>query len=281
MQIIGLCRFSYAGRGGFQVMHETLEEREAYLYAPKRMDERFRHFETLTLPSIKAQSDKGFILLIVIGESFPEAYLERLLDLTEPVEQIAIVAEPPGRHRPVMRNVINRFRQDDGAPCLQFRLDDDDAVGIDFIERLRTAGKDLKRWARHHPQVGIDFNKGYLVRAGADGLHVRPTQSPYDSAGLAILFQGHNEKCVTDFGHHKVWREMPTVTFPDVDMMVSSYSSFNDSKQKRGGQHGELSPITSEQVSYFRAVFNIDNDHVRRVFSAPGLLPLAVEGEEA
>jgi hypothetical protein len=43
MEVIGLCRFSYPAIGGFQVEHETLEERIAFLYADKRLEERFRY----------------------------------------------------------------------------------------------------------------------------------------------------------------------------------------------------------------------------------------------
>ena len=37
MQVIGLCRFSYPALGGFQVVHETIEERIAYLYSDARI----------------------------------------------------------------------------------------------------------------------------------------------------------------------------------------------------------------------------------------------------
>ena len=46
MQVIGLCRFSYPGEGGFQVTHDSLRARMAHLYAPARMEERFATFET-------------------------------------------------------------------------------------------------------------------------------------------------------------------------------------------------------------------------------------------
>ena len=57
MQVIGLCRFSYPGEGGFQVAHASLEKRIAYLYAPERLEERFRFLECFNLPSIRAQLD--------------------------------------------------------------------------------------------------------------------------------------------------------------------------------------------------------------------------------
>ena len=37
VQVIGLCRFSYLGERGFQIGHETLEERRAFLYDPGRL----------------------------------------------------------------------------------------------------------------------------------------------------------------------------------------------------------------------------------------------------
>ena len=40
VQMLGLCRFSYLGGGGFQVGHETIEARRAYLYNPQRLARR-------------------------------------------------------------------------------------------------------------------------------------------------------------------------------------------------------------------------------------------------
>ena len=50
VQVVGLCRFSYPAFGGFQLEHDTIAAREAFLYAPQRIKERFQSFEALTLP---------------------------------------------------------------------------------------------------------------------------------------------------------------------------------------------------------------------------------------
>ena len=68
MQTIGLCRFSYPAISGFQIEHDTIEERRDYLYAPKRLNERFHLFETLTLPGLRAQTDQEFDFVIVVGD---------------------------------------------------------------------------------------------------------------------------------------------------------------------------------------------------------------------
>src|SRR5690554_4566861 len=78
MRVIGICRFSYPALGGFKRMHATVAEREAYLYAPQRMALRFAHFESLVLPSLRAQTDPDFTFLIVIGHNMPEPWLSKL-----------------------------------------------------------------------------------------------------------------------------------------------------------------------------------------------------------
>ena len=71
MQILGICRFSYPAVGGFQNEHNTVEARCNYLYSQERLNMRFSAFETLTLPSIRSQSDPNFTFAIIIGDSLP------------------------------------------------------------------------------------------------------------------------------------------------------------------------------------------------------------------
>ena len=83
MQVIGLCRFSYPAIGGFQVMHDTTEDRRRFLYDPVRLEQRFHLFETLALPGLRHQTDERFQFLIVVGECLPEPALHRLRDITQ------------------------------------------------------------------------------------------------------------------------------------------------------------------------------------------------------
>ena len=40
MRTVGICRFSYAGQGGFKVGHNDQASLEAFLYGKERMEER-------------------------------------------------------------------------------------------------------------------------------------------------------------------------------------------------------------------------------------------------
>ena len=279
MQVIGLCRFSYVGHGGYKQEHASLEERRAYLYAPERLEERFRLFETVCLPSVIGQTDADFQLLVVVGECFPLPYLDRLLTLTEPLRNVVISVQPPGRHRRVMIQMLNDARENPDAPCLQFRLDDDDAMAVSFVERLKQAAQDLEPVWPRYPMTTIDFNRGYVYRASADGLAIKPDRYPYTALSMGVVVAGGSNQTIMHHGHHTLWRVTPTLTIPDGDMYLRGYNSFNDSRSKGRGKEINVTPVTPEEAHHLKQTFNVDSTAVARAFSSPGLLPLPVEGE--
>ncbi len=268
MQVIGLCRFSYPAIGGFQVEHETPEARKAYLYASDRMEERFRTFETVTLPALRGQTDPDFTFLIVIGDDLPTGYRDRLEALTGDMPQTVTQAHPPGPHRQVMQDAINSVRNFDQSPCLQFRMDDDDAVALSFVSRLREVARDVEPLTARHRHIAIDFNQGFLMRPDAQGLRVAQTRLPYTTAALALMVRPDVRLTIMNFAHSKVGQKMPTVTLTGEDMLVRGHNDYNDSRQKPGVKPVKLERLDSDGEGYFRQVFGIDADHIRRLYSA-------------
>lgn len=268
MQVIGICRFSYPAIGGFQVEHETIEERIRYLYQPDRLEERFRCFETITLPALSAQTDTDFDLVIVVGDSLPTDHLDRLHDLTSRMPQVSIVARPPMNHRAVMKEILNAARRDPDAPCLQFRQDDDDAVAVDFVERLRLAVAECGALTANHPSVVFDFNRGFIAEPHAGGIRARALVRPLDVAAMAMHAAGGHKNTIMNFAHHKINQFMPVVSYSDTPMFVRTHNRFNDSRQKPV-KAVALEPLTDEEEQLFRDRFAIDVAAVRSAFSAP------------
>lgn len=266
MQVIGFCRFSYPAEGGFQVEHDSLAARQAYLYAPARIEERFRHFETVCLPGLKAQSDGDFTFLILVGDTLPEIHMERLMALVEDFPQAVIVPRASGPHRKVCQEVINTAR-DPGRPCLQFRHDDDDAVSVDFVRTLRAAASDCAVLLAKHRLVGFDWNRGFVARPDSDGLRGEETVTPYWGVAQAVAVQAGVRQSIMNFGHAKINRFMPTVTFTDTPIYVRGHNDHNDSRQKKHVKPVRLPRLDAEGEARFRALFAIDADHVRRVFA--------------
>jgi len=267
MQVLGVCRFSVLCDGGFQVEHQSLDERAAYLYAPDRMEDRFRHFEAVTLPSIRAQTDPDFHFLVILGHAMPAQYHDRLHDLTRDVPQAHVRAYAPAVHRPMMQAAINAFREEIPGPCIQFRHDDDDAVATCFVARLREVARDCGKIFRQHRALGIDFNRGFVAEPGPDGLLAAPIVQPYWGVAQAMVVPPRSKQTIMNFAHFKLNRHMPTITFTDEDMFVRGHNNFNDSRQIRKGPEVDLAPLDDDQKIYFRERFNIDDAAVRRIFS--------------
>ncbi len=268
MQVIGICRFSYPAIGGFQVEHDTIEARIAHLYDPDRLNARFASFETITLPGLRAQTDSDFTYLIVIGDSLPSAYLNRLNALVADMPQVVIQSHPPGRHRPVMNAAINSLRVQDGQPSLQFRLDDDDGVSIHFVERLRKTAAALRPMLKMHRHVAIDFNQGYAVAPSATGISAAPIIANCWTPALAVMSRAKLPQTIMSFAHAKLARNMPTISIPGENMMLRGFNDHNDSRQKPQVRALAMAPLDAEGVALFKDTFNIDLDAVRRAFSA-------------
>lgn len=267
MQVIGLCRFSYPAIGGFQVEHDTIEDRIAFLYGRQRMEERFRLFETLTLPALRAQTDPRFDFIIVIGNQLPAIYENRLRDLVADVPQANIIAEPPQQHRPVMSRVINYARRRPDDACMQFRLDDDDAIGIDFIRQLREQEKASRRFTKQFKTVAFDYSRGFLLKPTQGGIQIQDVIQTYMTAALAIRVAGGWNKTIMNFGHHKIFRSMPTLTFNDPHMYVRSHNQFNDSHLGKKTKH-DLCPITPDDYHKLADGFAITAAALDRLCSA-------------
>lgn len=264
-QVIGLCRFSYPALGGFQRAHDSPAERARFLYAPERLEDRFRSFETITLPGIRGQTDPDFVFLVVIGEDFPQR--PRLEALLADVPQAAIRAYPPRPHRDVMREAINALRDPEAPLSIQFRLDDDDGVNLRFVERLRAVVRDCRDLFLRSPKSAIDFNRGHVVQASAAGLSAEAVVRPYWSPGLAVVLRKGNMQSVMNFAHQSVWQHMPTVTLGDPDMFLRGWNPWNDSEFRPGPG---FRPLDAAGEAAFRSAYGVDAGRVRAVWRAAG-----------
>ena len=267
MQVIGLCRFSYPALGGFQIEHETVEDRERYLYQPARLEERLRLFETVALPGLKAQSEQDFEFIIVTGTSLPRDARARLEEMIEDFPQARIAAEEPGRMRDVMKRVLRDARSSRDAPVMHFRHDDDDAVAVNFIELLRQAAEDCRGLLERSGIAAIDFSQGYTARFTGRGIEAAETYRPWLGVGLAMYAGPGVSRSIMNFAHHKMPRHMPALAYSDAPMWVRSHNGFNDSRRRLASSDPGLQLLDSEGEEGFAERFAIDAAQVRARFS--------------
>lgn len=248
VQIQGLCRFSFPCTGGFKKYHDSLEERRAALYAPKRLDERTLWFEHIFLPPLRAQTDKDFTLHLLMGEDFPEPWRSRVGAAIKDVPQVQAHWREPGDHRAICRDVMWGGRDINRAVVAEFRLDDDDAVAIDYVQQLRRSWGKVARLANFQGRVALDHGKGIVLEAQGDGRvksHVLNTHCW--SAGLAIYMKPDDEAIVMDFPHHKIWARAPFVNLTDSVMFIRGDHAHNDAKTPFGA--GQPIPTKPEEIA--------------------------------
>lgn len=194
-QVIGLVRFSFPALSGFEKGGDSVEASEAFLYDPARLERRFYLFEKLCLPSLLAQSDPDFTCLLLVGENFPQEAKDHLQELIAPLADAQIVSRPSEHNYSAIRKVYDGISQEGFSHRTSFRLDDDDALSLAYIKRLKQAARKLKQLCRPKHPVAISFNRGFYV-------HINETENRvFDacertplSVGSALFAQaGHPE----------------------------------------------------------------------------------------
>lgn len=230
IQIIGLCRFSVPSLGAFQKRHDTIEARRDMLYAPARLEQRFAWFEHVTLPAIRHQTDPDFTFVVLLGEDFPEPWHARMKRLVAGIPQVRLAYAPPEDHRAVCAHAMRAHLDPAADLVAEFRLDDDDAVAIDFVAKVRAEAPALAGPFLRAGRAAIDFTRGLVLTDAADGPVLTPRRALYWTPALAVLTSVDAEQRILDFPHHKIWTAMPTLTLPDDVMFVRGAHATNDSR---------------------------------------------------
>ena len=268
MQTILFCRFSYPAEGGFQVDHDSIEERRAYLYDPARMEARLALFEHFCLPGLKAQTEPDFDLVVLVGTCLPDRYLARLQTLLGDLPQARIIARDPAPHRQVCQSVLNAARKHINQPCLQVRHDDDDALAVDFVARLHKAVADCAALVLGHKLVGFDWNRGHtLRRSDINRFEIAETVTPYLGVAQAMAVQGGVRQSQMNFAHSRINRFMPTVSFTDPPMFLRAQHAHNDSRQKPNVAHPDFHAPTLDHIEMLGRRFALTADAVELAFS--------------
>lgn len=194
-QVIGLVRFSFPALSGFEKGGNDIEDLEAFLYDPERLERRFYLFEKLCLPSLLAQTDPDFTCLFLVGENLPKEALSHLKMLISPLKDARIVASASEHNYAAIRTVFDGLSQDGFSHRTSFRLDDDDALSTNYIKRLKQTARKLKAICNPNKPIAIGFNRGIYVKiqSGENEIFDACERTPL-SVGTALFAEsGHPE----------------------------------------------------------------------------------------
>ena len=258
VQVVGLVRFSYPCAGGFQRVQSSRDAQTAYLYAAERMEERFRFFEALCLHSLKAQTDKDFTVGVLIGEDMPAQYQTRLEHLLADLPQATLIKLPYMAHETAMELAFCKLFNSHAPLNLSFRLDDDDAVAVDFIAELRARLPQICAMSGGLDLAGLSFLQGLTLLNGAvvPSIDARPL-----GLGLCALAPKGRKVHVLSFAHEKLHLNMPVLMDPLPMMNLRAFHGCNDSPARLpAGRRLKMS--RAEIAAILERRFALDIDHV-------------------
>ena len=257
VQVLGLCRFSYLGGGGFQTDHATIEDRRAYLYDPARLARRWFWFEHVALPGLLAQTDPDFTLVVMTGPDLPAPWLDRLRPLaaTAPQLRLALV-DPAEAHLDACLQAIAPHVEAGADVIAHFRHDDDDAVAVDYVAKARADFALAQPVFRRSRRVSIDYPRGFVLTADAGGIAVQPRMIANASAALTIYLKPDVRRTAVHFPHWKLALSMPGLVLPAQPRFVRLIHGDNDSGAVGAGYEWPVAAVGVDVILADR--FRID-----------------------
>lgn len=270
IQTLGVTRWSYPGQArGFRRSASDLEHLRAQLYAPHRLDHRLFLFEHLLLPGIRAQTDPDFLHLVVIGDLLPDPWRSRLAELADSLPQIELVIEPEGNDmREMLSEVIPRFKNPQCDVIAQYRLDDDDAVAVEFVAQSREIFSDLQPFFDADGIVALDYTRGFIMSTDSEGVNIRSVSSRFWAPGMMIFQDMEPARSLFEFPHLRVWHDMPTLTWKETPMFIRGSHHDNDSDLTNFARRTKSFNFNPQNLSrYMGRRFGIDLKKMREAWA--------------
>lgn len=164
IKVVGLMRFSVLTPTYYSERFDSLDKIAEHLFSPDRMALRFHIFEQLVLPSLLAQSDPDFELVILTAERLPQEYKDRMQALLADAPHITLRPVGTDKHYQLLKQGYDSVDVGAATHRLMYRLDDDDAVDRDFIRRIKGIATGLRTLHSHDVPTVIACNRGFYVR---------------------------------------------------------------------------------------------------------------------
>ena len=277
MKVFYETRFSYFGRSGWKSHASTNPEE---LFAPDRLDFRFRLFEQIALRSLSDQQDEDFTLLVLTSKLMPKPYRRQLRELCGDVlgERAQILVKPPKMAARIFHWGVRKLSGGEDWVA-HVVLDDDDAVSHDFTHACKFEARQIiDNPHAKDPCAFLSFSRG-LTLGIEDG---RPNwvtwrNVPYTNLGLAFIAPPDHKKNPFNVPHLKVGKLFPTrVINTSRPYYIRAVHDMNDSRANVRDERFSAGEI-AESFQHFpllRQWFDETGSAFRRKHRAEADMPL-------
>lgn len=248
MNIVGLMRFSVLTPTYYSERFDTLEKVAAHLFAPDRMALRFKIFEELVMPSLMAQTDQGYHLVILSAEQMPAEYRERLSSAVSALPNAQVQFVGTEKHYKLLKEGYASVPDRQATHRMMFRLDDDDAVDLNYIKRLRKIGLALLHVSGPATPHIISFNRGFYVRLqdGENEVFDSCERAPL-STGTALLAPVGYTRNPYRYNHRQLPQHYNTYSDISSPTFIRTIHGDNKSSPTQMGLTHQMKPATLQR----------------------------------
>lgn len=210
-------RYSYFGQSGWR---SAASQQKELLFDPDRLEHRFNLLQQYAVKSLAQQEDRDFHFAMLTSDELPAGHLNKVTEYVGDTfgDRGAVLARREG---PVLRHFVrhNRSLFPAGTTMMQIVLDDDDALSVDFMARLKSEAAAFRdRLPGGTNRFFVSFSKGVSVvyEKGARYPRLYGRDVPYTNLGLALIAPIEDRANPYAVAHKKVARRFASLVYNDM-----------------------------------------------------------------
>lgn len=169
IKVVGVIRFSLLAEGFAVDLYGGMSGLRDYLFDPASLAFRFHLFERLCLPSLLAQTDPDFDVVLLTSEELPSEARARLDALVAPHPNLHVLAVPVEKQHRVIRAAYESVPMESYSHRAAFRLDNDDGLARSFVARIKQLSHGLMALHDTEEPTAIAFNRGFYLHLDPEG----------------------------------------------------------------------------------------------------------------
>lgn len=168
------------------------------VFEPEYFEYRYKIFKEVTLKSFQQQTNSNFVLLLLHSENMPSQYKERFIELENEnsfLYNIFVEDTQESFNEAISKSIDYVSFENEAA--ITFRIDNDDAVQNNFIEKLGGfLKKDFIGFSLSIPLI-------HIVKRISNQLYLlQELYFPANAIGLAYVINREHFKTVFNLGDH-------------------------------------------------------------------------------
>ena len=266
--VIGFVRYS-------QKVKFSNQEKERDVFETEYFEYRFNIFKSVTLKSFQQQTNNNFVLLLLHSENMPSHYKDRFIELEKANSFLynIFVKDTHEAYNEAIRSSVEyvSFEKD---IVVTFRIDNDDAVQNDFIQRLSDFLKDgFVGYSISMPSLCI------VKRISDTSYMIEEGNYPSNTIGLAYVSNREQYKTVKELGCYHTLINVTTPMVLIAQCSARQLQTINGENVENTINETNAKILNKEDLDKYLAEIKMENLNLDclRIYKTNGLLKFSLK----